>query len=113
MLTILGLSVGAALVAVTLTRSTVTAPWRYKMLGVPFIGPLFNCPYCMCHWTGCLFALYLGGSAVDYLVHACIVTGLAVGYAGLLNRLWHFDDRTIDELSALLVEAQKALERHD
>lgn len=44
-------------------------------------------------------------------LNACIITGLAVGYAGLLNRLWHFDDKRIQELTDVLVAVRKDMER--
>ncbi len=109
MLDLIALSVGAALVAVTLTRSTITRSVRQKLSGIPLIGDLAACPYCMAHWTGFFFAIYHGGTWLEVLVNACIIIGLACGYAGLLSRLWHFEDNRIAELEDMLNEARVLL----
>lgn len=101
------LGVGAAVVALTLTRSQVTKPIRHALLGKPFmIGELANCPYCMCHWTGFAFALFSQpNSLIWYVINGCIITGLAVMIAGVIIKLWPLSELELEEMRQLLSEA--------
>lgn len=105
------LGVGAAVVALTLTRSQVTKLIRHALLGKPLmIGELANCPYCMCHWTGFAFAFFSQpNSFIWYVINGCIITGLAVIMAGVMIRFWPLNELELEEMRQLLNEAQVAI----
>jgi Protein of unknown function (DUF1360) len=109
---LLMLSVGVAVITVTLTRSHLTKTLRHRFIDAPFmIGELINCPYCMAHWVSLGASMLLGGGMVTVLVNAAILTGLACGYIGVLMRLWFMQETELENLRELLLEAQAELSK--
>jgi len=106
------LGIGAALAALTLTRSTLTQKFRAKWVGRSWVGEMINCPYCMAHWTGSIFSLdkHLSKPNFDaYLVDACIVTGMAVIFVGIMLKLWLYQEAELDRYRQLISEMTSKL----
>lgn len=109
------LSLATAAVSVTITRSSLTAPWSKRWRHIPQFGELINCPYCMSHWVALgmsLMALTQLAPAA-FMIAICAVIGAACLWIGLLQRLWLFQESEIEELRDLLREAQAALEKQE
>ena len=106
------LGMGAALAALTLTRSTLTQKLRAKWIGHGLLGEMLNCPYCMAHWTGIIFSLdkHLSKANFDaYIVDACIVTGMAVIFVGIILKLWLYQEAELDKYRQLISEMTSKL----
>ncbi len=100
------LGMGAALVALTLTRSTLTQKFRAKWIGHGLLGEMINCPYCMAHWTGIIFS---SANFDAYIVDACIVTGIAVIFVGIMLKLWLYQEAELDRYRQLISEMTSKL----
>jgi len=75
------------------------------LIKIPVIGELVNCPYCMCHWTGAVFATsWLPEGIGSYLIDACITTGFAVLFTGVMMKLWLFQEAELDRYRAAIKE---------
>ena len=106
------LGIGAALAALTLTRSTLTQKLRAKWIGHGLLGEMINCPYCMAHWMGTIFSLdkHLSKPNFDaYLVDACIVIGIAVIFVGIMLKLWLYQEAELDRYRQLISEMTSKL----
>jgi ABC-type Fe3+ transport system permease subunit len=51
------LGIAAAVVALTVTKSSLFAPIRDRLEGRRFLGKLSSCPYCFSHWAALGFVL--------------------------------------------------------
>lgn len=106
---VLLLSVASGTLALTLTYSSITKPLRHRFMGVPMLGELINCPYCMAHWTAMPFAYALSSGFWMTLLNLLIITGLSSLFIGILLKLFLFREAENEELRVMLREAREVI----
>lgn len=107
---VLLLSVASGTLALTLTYSSITKPLRHRFIGVPMLGELINCPFCMAFWTSALFTIKFDSGGIRFgIVQWLIITGLSLLFIGILLELFLFREAENEELRELLRKSRDVI----
>ena len=107
-------AVASGTVALTLTASHITKPWRHRYMAAPYmLGELINCPYCMAHWTAVPFAMWLTRPGLMFFIVWFAIVGLSAIFIGVVQRLFLFRESENEELRELIRKAAEALKQRE
>lgn len=95
---IIPLCIAVAAMAVTITKGKIFLKQRiWLRLRSPWIGKLFSCPYCLCHWLIAVTMIWyhpiltnLGYVWVDLVITGFCLIGISALYIGLIVKLFSF-----------------------
>lgn len=99
------MAVGSGTIALMLTASHLTQPWRHEFIDAPYmLGELINCPYCMAFWTALFPAVALSPSVSLGIINWLTITGLSHIFIGIVQRLFLFRESENEELRTTIRE---------
>lgn len=110
-LTLCAMAIASGTVALMLTASHLTKPWRHEWLEAPFmLGELINCAYCMAFWTAIPAAVAYSQTLSTGILNWLVITGLSHIFIGIVQRLFLFREIEAKELRELLQEARETIQ---